>query len=393
MGASFLGESGVRNSTILIAAVGATLLGATGTAQNLAPWMVQGFERDFATIETWRMEGNCAERDRRLARLRTSLAAIIDQAGRTRPDIKEEYRARLAEAAARRCPAGPAPAASSTTPPIPARVQPPAAQWPSSEFNRLSGEISRACGDEWSVLRLRFLAELDRAIAAEREPVSRAVLIETRQDVLRRDPPPCSKAEATSGIDRIQALNAWQTAGAEIDRELLSAERARFAGSCTERTRHLGMARAALARMRLSGYSPATPGNHAARISEQVARRCTPKRNATTAAALPPGKVPMCKNKDTEIIKSGRAITCRCARVEPYLSVWGSNPYRADSTICNAAVHAGVIPPSGVGVVRLVPVPQSQTALGTTRNGISASNWDYDTANGFTFSAGGSVTD
>lgn len=384
----------MRGSTIAIGAL-ATLFLFTmpGWTQTLAPWMVQRFERDFAAVETHRMAGNCAERDRRLAELRKSLAAIVDPGGRTRADIKEEYHTRLAEAAARRCPAGPEPVARATTPATPAVAQAPAPPSPWSEGNGLAGEISRACGDDWSVLRLRLLAALDRAIAVEREPNSRAALVETRADILRRDPPPCGKPRTTSGIDRLRGLTAWQAAAGDFDRELLSAERARFAGSCADRTRHLGLSRGALERMLQSGYSPATPGNQAARISEQAARGCTPKQNGTTAAALPPGKIPMCKNKDTEQIRSGHAITCRCARVEQYLSVWGSNPYRADSTICNAAVHAGVIPPNGVGVVRLVPVPQAKTALGTMRNGISTSNWDYDTANGFTFSAGGSVTE
>lgn len=55
-------------------------------------------------------------------------------------------------------------------------------------------------------------------------------------------------------------------------------------------------------------------------------------------------------------------------------SVWGSGPYTADSNICRAAVHAGVIGRGG-GVVRFRLEAGRPAYPASTRNGISTSRW------------------
>ena len=71
--------------------------------------------------------------------------------------------------------------------------------------------------------------------------------------------------------------------------------------------------------------------------------------------------------------RSGQA-TCSCAAGAATGSVWGSDIYTTDSSICGAAVHAGVIPASG-GKVTVSSAPGCQTYAGTTRNGITTSDW------------------
>lgn len=68
---------------------------------------------------------------------------------------------------------------------------------------------------------------------------------------------------------------------------------------------------------------------------------------------------------------------CRCGPARSG-TVWGTNPYTADSAVCNAALHAGVIGRNG-GVVRLSPAPGQRSYLGSTRNGVTTSRygpWD-----------------
>src|SRR4051812_8843406 len=55
-------------------------------------------------------------------------------------------------------------------------------------------------------------------------------------------------------------------------------------------------------------------------------------------------------------------------------SVWGTDTYTADSATCRAALHAGMIPRQG-GTVTIEMLPGEPRYPGTTRNGISTSNY------------------
>ena len=55
-------------------------------------------------------------------------------------------------------------------------------------------------------------------------------------------------------------------------------------------------------------------------------------------------------------------------------SVWGSGPYTADSDICSAARHAGVI--KGGGDVKVMLVPGLDAYSGSTANGVNTSDWN-----------------
>ncbi|WP_196259231.1 LCCL domain-containing protein [Pelagibacterium limicola] len=66
--------------------------------------------------------------------------------------------------------------------------------------------------------------------------------------------------------------------------------------------------------------------------------------------------------------------TCLCPADATPGPVWGSNPYTADSDICTAARHAGVIGAAG-GVVNLDRRPGQRAYEGTMQNDVQTSDW------------------
>lgn len=56
-------------------------------------------------------------------------------------------------------------------------------------------------------------------------------------------------------------------------------------------------------------------------------------------------------------------------------SVWGRNPYTADSLVGRAAVHAGVLRPGEEGVVSVTVLPGQKTYLGSVANGVTTGRW------------------
>ena len=55
-------------------------------------------------------------------------------------------------------------------------------------------------------------------------------------------------------------------------------------------------------------------------------------------------------------------------------SVWGTRRYTADSSVCMAALHAGVAARSG-GTVAVYAGGGCRRFVGTTRNGVSSRDW------------------
>lgn len=56
-------------------------------------------------------------------------------------------------------------------------------------------------------------------------------------------------------------------------------------------------------------------------------------------------------------------------------SVWGSNPYTDDSSVCKAGVHAGVISYRSGGRVHIQPRPGQNRYVGSERNGVRTSDY------------------
>ncbi len=83
-------------------------------------------------------------------------------------------------------------------------------------------------------------------------------------------------------------------------------------------------------------------------------------------------------------IGGANARECYCsAQAATQGSVWGTDVYTADSGMCRAAVHAGVIDGQG-GVIRVRAAPGQSSYPASTRNGVASSRWTaYDRS--FTF--------
>ena len=82
--------------------------------------------------------------------------------------------------------------------------------------------------------------------------------------------------------------------------------------------------------------------------------------------------VPLCPGT-YEAGGAGWSGTCRCPGVQD-APVWGSDVYTTDSNLCRAARHAGVIGAGG-GLVQVTPAPGRASYAGSTRNGVTTSNW------------------
>lgn len=67
------------------------------------------------------------------------------------------------------------------------------------------------------------------------------------------------------------------------------------------------------------------------------------------------------------------AYQCACTGSEVG-AVWGSNPYTADSNLCAAARHAGVIGSQG-GAISVLGMGGLDSYSGSTANGVTTSNW------------------
>ena len=79
--------------------------------------------------------------------------------------------------------------------------------------------------------------------------------------------------------------------------------------------------------------------------------------------------------------------SCTCAAGRSG-SVWGAGPYTADSDVCAAARHAGVIGADG-GPVTALAVPGLSAYSASSANGITTGSWGgYDRSMVFDRNAG-----
>jgi len=72
----------------------------------------------------------------------------------------------------------------------------------------------------------------------------------------------------------------------------------------------------------------------------------------------------------------GRSFLLRCPNnCTSFGSIWGTDIYTTDSSICGAAVHSGVLAPGRAGVVRVRIRPGQPSYAGSDRNGLRSSSW------------------
>ena len=83
----------------------------------------------------------------------------------------------------------------------------------------------------------------------------------------------------------------------------------------------------------------------------------------------------VCPNTYSSFPMNAPALTCGCAGAATGSgTVWGANPYQADSAICRAAVNAGAIPASG-GQIVVTPAPKVPFFPNVTRNDVETSSY------------------
>jgi hypothetical protein len=81
--------------------------------------------------------------------------------------------------------------------------------------------------------------------------------------------------------------------------------------------------------------------------------------------------------------KTGETMDCKCTPAQMSGSVWGSGRYTTDSSICAAARHAGAVGSAG-GDVKVHALGGCQSYAGSTKNGITSSQWGpYQASFGF----------
>ncbi|WP_179145204.1 LCCL domain-containing protein [Rhizobium sp. RU36D] len=89
---------------------------------------------------------------------------------------------------------------------------------------------------------------------------------------------------------------------------------------------------------------------------------------------LPLVPLSQCPDNFVAFRGSSEALSCFCSALESNAGgIWGMDIYSEDSAICLAAVHYGVLTPSG-GNVSVLPQPGRKSYAGATRNGVISSN-------------------
>jgi hypothetical protein len=73
--------------------------------------------------------------------------------------------------------------------------------------------------------------------------------------------------------------------------------------------------------------------------------------------------------------KNGQQFSYTCPANITINSVWGTDTYTDDSRICSAAIHAGKITQAAGGSVTIEIAPGQASYLGSSRNGVTSSNY------------------
>ena len=100
---------------------------------------------------------------------------------------------------------------------------------------------------------------------------------------------------------------------------------------------------------------------------------------ATTKATTPATPVGSRVDGNTRALdkrgRYGERLTYNCPAGFEFRSVWGSDIYTDDSSICTAAVHTGLIARDRGGSVTIEIRPGRESYVGSTRNGVTTLNY------------------
>lgn len=96
---------------------------------------------------------------------------------------------------------------------------------------------------------------------------------------------------------------------------------------------------------------------------------------AASQAANPGGSGQWSDNATAFSGQNGTQYDYTCPKYGAAGAVWGTDVYTADSSVCTAGVHAGVITLAGGGTVTIEMRPGEASYTGTTRNGVTSSSY------------------
>lgn len=99
--------------------------------------------------------------------------------------------------------------------------------------------------------------------------------------------------------------------------------------------------------------------------------------NTEAAVREAEDQTPVLWNTSASMVSSetGKTYKFKCPPRGKESSVWGTDIYTADSSICNAAVHAGKLASESGGSVTIELRPGESSYKGTTRNGIKTNDY------------------
>src|SRR2546423_9266618 len=98
--------------------------------------------------------------------------------------------------------------------------------------------------------------------------------------------------------------------------------------------------------------------------------------SSSAASSSEPGKpTPWEANADSLNGKEGEAMTLACSANGTLHNVWGSDIYTADSSICSAAVHSGLITLQRGGTVTIELRPGRSIYGASERNGVTSQTY------------------
>jgi outer membrane protein OmpA-like peptidoglycan-associated protein len=113
---------------------------------------------------------------------------------------------------------------------------------------------------------------------------------------------------------------------------------------------------------------------------------------APSGSPAPAAASSICPDNFEAYADTTESVICSCSAVAVKNgSVWGMDIYTGDSSVCRAALHAGVIGPNG-GTITVIPEPGRAAYPGVTRNGVQSINYGAYRSS-FRFGPGGPRSD
>jgi hypothetical protein len=97
--------------------------------------------------------------------------------------------------------------------------------------------------------------------------------------------------------------------------------------------------------------------------------------NPADGAPAPPDAVSWLDSAQEYRGRDGERLSFVCPPDGSLSAVYGTDTYTDDSSICGAAVHAGLISFESGGAVTIEIRPGQESYTGSTRNGVTSSSW------------------